>query len=403
MPDLPTFNDLFRVARDEVLSRNGKVSRDAVEREGMDANILLAAACAAADEVVGQLAKLQAGLFLDSAKDAALDRLVFDRYGLVRKAAAASRGTVAFSTTAPASGSFSIPLGLKIASADGRQFVTTESPTFSAGSIGPVSCAVRSVLAGADQNVKAGQLTSIIGAVAGGAADLRVTNPFATTGGDDAESDASLRDRARNFFLTARRGTLGALEEAALAVEGVRKAAAYEQTDSLGRPARYVQLIVTDAFTEQFIDYAAVPARYQTQSQLIATTVFNALADVRPAGIFVEVLVANVLPQPVQLALTFNAGVDVNRAALEARAAMVGYVNGLKPGASFVYADAMRALQTVTGLSASGSYIISPAGSIAVKPLQVLRTSLGLVAATAAQTNQPIITGTNPDAYAIGG
>lgn len=401
MPDFPTFNDLFRVGRDEVLLRNAKVSRDAVEREGMDANALVAAGAAIGDQVVGQLAKVEAGTFIDSAKAAALDRVVFDRYGLVRKPAAASVGTVQFSTTAPAPVTFTIPVGIRLQSADGKQFVTDEAVVFVAATVGPLACAVRSVLAGADQNVKAHQLTSIVTPIVSQPGDLVVDNPFATSGGDDAEDDVSLRDRARRFFTTVRRGTLGALEEAALGVAGVRKAAAFEVVDAFGRPARYVQLAVADSFTEQFIDFTSLPPRYQVQSQLLSTTVFNALADVRPAGTFVQVIVANVILQSWQLSLSFNAGADVNSAALQARATIVSYTNALPPGAPISYNDALAALRTVPGLAVTGNTIISPAGNVLARPTQVLRTSLGLVVAVAAQTNQPIITGTNPDAFTL--
>ena len=403
MPDFPTFNDIFRVGRDEILLRNAKVSRDAVEREGMDANILVAAAAAVGDQVVGQLASVAAGTFLDSAKADALDRLVFDRYGLVRKPASASLGTVQFSTTAPAPATFTIPVGVRLQTPDGIQFITDESVTFVAATVGPVSCAVRSVLAGGGQNVKAGQITSIVTSFPSQPSDLAVTNPFATAGGDDAETDDSLRDRARRFFTTVRRGTLGALEEAALGVAGVQKASAFEIVDALGRPARIVQLIVADAFTESFIDFTSVPPRYQVQSQLLSTSVFNALSDVRPAGTFVQVIVANVILQAFQLALSFNAGADVNTAALEARSTIVNYVNSLSPGKPFVFNDALAALVNVPGLAPSGNTIISPAGDVVTLPTQVLRTSLGLVSAVAAQTNQPqIVTGTNPDAFILG-
>lgn len=401
MPDFPTFSDLFRTARDEVLLRNAKLSRDAVERPGMDANVLVAAASAVGDQVIGQLTKVEAATFLDSAKKEALDRLVFDRYGLVRKPAAASVGTVAFRTTAPAPVTFTIPVGVRLQTPDGIQFVTDESVVFPAATVGPLACAARSVLAGANQNVKAGAITSIISSVTSQPSDLTVSNPFATAGGDDTEDDPSLRDRARRFFSTVRRGTLGALEEAALGVAGVRKAKAFEVVDALGRPARQVQLVVTDSFTEQFIDFTSLPPRYQVQSQLLATSVFNALADVRPAGTFVQVIVANVILQSWQLTLAFNAGADVNSAALQARAAVVSYNNSLPPGTKINVDDALKLLKNVPGLANSGNAIASPAGNVVAKPTQVLRTSLGLVTAVAAQTNQPIITGTNPDAFAI--
>lgn len=401
MPDFPTFDDLFRVARDEVLVRSGKISRDAVERDGMDANVLVAAAAAAADEVVGQVAELASALFLDSARADALDRLVFDRYGLTRKPAAAALGTVQFTAPSGAPSTFTVPGGTVLGTADGRQYVTTDNVIFPAASSGPVAATVRSVLAGADQNARSGTITSVVGTFPGQPGDLAVTNPFATSGGDDAETDDSLRERARRFFTTVRRGTLGALEEAALGVPGVRTARAFEVVDALGRPARLVQLVVADAFAEQFASYDVVPPRYEVQSQYLSTLVFNALAEVRPAGVFVQVVVASVVLQSVQLALTFSAGVDAQDAALRARAAMVDYVNSLRPGDSFVYEDALRVLASVSGLAPSGNSIVSPAGNVAAKPLQAIRTSLGLVAAVASQTDQPVITGVNPDQYTL--
>jgi hypothetical protein len=399
MPDFPGFSELFRVARDEILSRQARLSRDAVEREGMDANILIAGACAAADEVMGQLTTLAASLFLDSATGPALDRLVLDRYGLVKKPAAAAIGSVQFRTTAASPTTFSIPSGLLLQSADGIQYITTESRIFTVGTIGPLTMMVRSVLADSDQNAKAGTITSIITPISSSPPDLVVSNPLATAGADDAELADSLRERARRFFTTARAGTLTALEEAALGVSGVRRATALEVVDSLGRPARLVQLVVSDAFTEQFAMLDTIPARYQTQSQSLAALVFESLSDVRPAGTFVQVIVASIILQSFQLALTFTAGADVNTVALNARSAVVDYVNGLAPGKPFVASDLLARLRLIPGLSYTGGELVSPAGNISVKPIQALRTTLGIVSAVSSQTDQPIITGTNPDAY----
>jgi uncharacterized phage protein gp47/JayE len=401
MANLPSQADLFRIARDEVLSRNARISRDAVERDGMDANILIAAASAMADECVGQIADLCSSRVLDSAVETDLDRLVFDRYGLTRKAAAASLGSVQFSTTLPAPGNFNIPTGIIVQTGGGNQFVTVESTVFAVGSTGPLTVAVRSALAGALQNVKIGTITSIVTAIPLAASDLKITNTLATAGGDDAETDASLRDRARRFFSTARRGTMAALEAAALGIPGVRKASAFEVLDALGRPARFCQLVVTDAYTEAFADYATIPPRYQTQSQFLTSQIVSVLTDVRPAGVYVQPVVANVVLQPVQLSLAFLAGSDVSTSALQARAAMVNYINGLSPGDTLDTLAMSAALKTVPGLSYTGREIVSPAGNVLAKPLQVIRTSLSLVSALAAQTNTPIITGTNPDAFSL--
>ena len=403
MPDQITFSDLFRIARDEVLSRNARISREAVEREGMDANILIAAATALADEVVGQISDLSAALFIGSARGDVLDRLVFDRYGLTRKPAAASFGSIQFSTTAPSLTTFTIPDGTLVQTSDGVQFVTIESTVFVVGSTGPLTVAVRSSLAGASQNVKIGTITSIVSTISGAPDDLEIYNPYATAGGDDVETDESLRNRAQRYFITARRGTMAALEEAALSVPGIRAATAFEMLDSLGRPVRFVQLIVADSFTEQFADYSTTPPRYATQSQMITTEVETAISDVRPAGIYVQILTANVILQQVQLALAFTAGSDVNLAALQARAAVVNYTNSLSPGRTWSAQDVLAQIRLITGIAYTGNELVSPAGDVIAKPLQVIRTSLSLVSAVSSQTDKPLITGINPDAYSLAG
>lgn len=399
MPDFPKFGELFRVGRDEALVRNAKISREMVEREGTDANILVASSAAMADEVSGQLTDLDAALFLDSAVGQVLDRLVFDRYGMTRKPAAAAIGSANFYTATAAPATFSIPLNTLLQTASGVQYLTSESAVYPAGSAGPVVVAVRSAKAGADQAAKIGTITSIAGQISGSPANLTVRNTLATTGADDAEQDDALRARARNFFVTARRGTMKALEAAALNVPGVRQAVAFEYIDGFGRPTRSVQLVVTDAFTEQFADYSTVPPLYQAQSQAISANVVQALADVRPAGTYVRVYVANVILQPMQLTLAFTAGANVNDSALAARAAVVAYVNGLEPGATLSASAMLSKLQNVAGLAFTGGELLSPVGDVVPQPLQVIRASLALVSAVAAQTDQPIVTGSNPDSY----
>lgn len=401
MPDIPSWSDIFRVGRDEALSRNAKLSRNAIEREGMDANILIAVAAGMADEIAGQLADLSASLFLDSATEEDLDRLVFDRYGLVRKAAAPAIGSVSFTTTVASPTTFSLPSGIVVQTAAGLQFVTTESAIFTVGTTGPVVVAVRSVLAGADQDAKIGEINSIVSSVSGSPTDLAVTNSLATTGGEDEETDDALRERARRFFTTARQGTLAAIEAAALGVAGIQTASTFEVLDALGRPARFVQLVVADQFTEQFVTYDTIPPGFETQSQAITTAINAALSDVRPAGTFVQVIVANTVIQPVQLTLAFQAGADVNLVALQARAAVVNVTNALAPGDPLVVNDLLAALQLVPGLNYTGDEILSPAGDVVAQPLQVIRTTLGLVSAVSAQTDTPITTGSNPDSFLL--
>lgn len=404
--DFPTFLDLFRVARDEVLVRSSQLTLDAVERDGSDSNILLATSSAVADEVVGQLVDVEAGVFLDSASGQALDKLVFDRTGIVRKAAAPGIGSVQFSTTAPNPAAFTITANVILQTTDGIQYITTSTELFPLLSTGPITVPIRSVLAGSNQQAQQNTITNIVTSIPGSPTDLVCTNVLATAGADDAESDADLRSRARQFFLTLRKATIPALEAGALAVPGVRRATAIEVIDVLGRPARLVQLVVADAFTDALVNQGVDPPAYQLQSQQLTLAVFAALSDVRAAGINVQVFVAQLVLQTITLRLRFHAGVNVDLVALTARATVVATVNGLSPGDTLSVSALESALQTVTGLDWQGDEIVSPAGDVVPQALQVIRTSLALTNASALQTDSSaaVLTGTiNPDAFIVAG
>lgn len=379
MADLPTFDELFRVARDEIVAKNVKLTAAAVDRDGTDVNALVAAIAAAADQVTQQLAATAASLFLDSAEGDDLDKLVFDRFGLTRLAASVAQGTVDFTTTAAAPAAFNIPVGTLLSTADGIQFETVVATTYPLGSTGPVQIPVRSILAGLDQQAGAGTITSIVNSISGAPSDLVVTNGFATFGAGDAEDDAHLRERARTFFITARRGTLAAIEAGALTVAGVRSARAYERIEGEERPYGYVTLVVTDEYTSGLANLTAEVPTYETQSNAVRAAVFAALDEYRPAGTYVEVLVAQVVLQPITLGLAYQAGFDVATVNQQVRTSVSEYVNALSPGETLVEATLLNRIQAVPGLTVTGSELISPTGDVVPTPLQVLRTSAEII------------------------
>lgn len=395
--DFPTYQALFRVARDEALSRNSSLTLEVIERQGSDANALVAGSAAVGDEAVGQLVQVEASLFLDSAKGKRLDRLVFDRYGLLRKPASAALTSVEFSTTTANPSAFAIPVGTRIQTSDGRMFITTAADNFPMGSTGPVSVAVRSVLAGLSQQVTSGQLVNLIDKPSGSPDDLVVTNQLASAGADNEENDESLRDRARRFFTTARRGTAAAIEAAALGYPGVRTASTLEFTDAFGRPCGAGALLITDAFTQALVNVTPTPPEYTSQSQVLAQAVFDSLSDTRAMGVYVQVIVAAIVLQSVKLALSFKSGVDVDAVALQARAAVMNYINTLPPGAPLVVNTAIQRLRSVPGLIVTGTEFISPVGNVIPQPLQALRTTLSLVLATSLQPDQALQGSANPD------
>ena len=383
MPDIIRQPDLATLAQNEILSQNALLSKDVAQRPATDLNILINVIAALADEIAGQLIYVSAGCFVGSAQGQQLDRLAADRFGLTRKSAAGSQGAVTFSLPAPSGTTFTIPDSTKLQALDGNQFLTVGNQVFLIGD-SAIIVPVRSALAGSSQNELPNQITAVTGAISGAPANLTVTNTLATFGASDDESDANFRNRIQSFFVTARRGTLSAIEQGALQVPGVVTANAIEVLDSVGRPARLVLLAITDQYTDQFANYSVVPPAYVTQSQQFAAAVFAGLNDYRAAGIYVQVTVAQVILQQVVLSLTFQAGANVDLTANLAKAAIVNYTNALIPGAPWVPANAQLALLSIPGLQITGGEIVSPQGVVSAFPLQAIRTGFGLVATAAA-------------------
>lgn len=390
MPDFPKFDDLFTIFRDEAVSRSQRLTVSAVDRDGSDANIHGAATAAVGEEVIAQLASVEEGFWLDSATGAKLERHAWGRYQMLKKQASSSFVFVEFSTTVAAPGSFTIPAGTRLSTSAGQEFVTLTSVPFPLGSSGPIQAMARSTLAGPDQNVRTGTITSIKSQITGQPTDLVVTNPAAAAGGDLVESDDDFKARIRAFWVNARRGTKGAIQQGALAVPGVVRATSIETLQSFGYPSRALTLVIADRFTDALVLQGVQVPSYDTKSQALALDVSQKLDEFRADGIPVKVIVAQIRLVPVVLRLRFRANVtDPDAVALFARTLIAQFINGSKSGAPFVPADAAQALRTVAGIDWFGDEIASPPGPIVpTSPYQVLRTSLSLVTTDSQTTLQ---------------
>lgn len=383
--DFPKRSDLARIAADAMLLRQRQLSISAVEREGSDVDLLIAGIAAMGEEIVRQHVLGISGAFFDSATKARLARVIIDRTGLAPKTAGPARVQVAFATATPNPTPFTLPVGIRLAVATGQQFVTTQSTTFPLGSTGPVLVDAQSTVAGKDQQIAAGPI-SIVSTVAGAPGNLTCSAPAASAGVDDAETDDQYRSRGRKWYLNVQKGTMEALEQAALAVAGVTTAKAIQVIDTLGRPQQMIELSVTDKFTPALIVQGATPPAYATQSQALARTVWQALQNTVAGGAYLRVQVAKVTMLPITLQLRFRAGADYALSALVARMTMVLYSNSLRSGQKWIYDDAIARLRTVQGLDVQGDEIAVPAGDVVPSSgFEVLRTDPS-ICQTSAQT-----------------
>lgn len=390
MPDFPKASELFRIFRDEAVSRSERLTVNAVDRDGTDSNIHGFATAAVGEEVIGQLASVEEGVWLDSAFGAKLDKWAFDRYGILRKQAAPAFVFLQFSTSVAAVTAFTIPGGTRCAASSGQEFITVVNVPFPLSGIGPVQVLARSTLAGLDQNIGSATILSITSTVPSGPVDLTVTNTEAAAGGAGIESDDDFKSRIRRFWVAARRGTKGAVETGALAVPGVVRASAIEGLQSFGYPTRAVTLVIADQFTDALVKQGVAVPAYDTKSQAFATVVSNSLDEFRAFGMPVKVIVAQVRLISVVLRLRFQATTtNPDAVALYARTLVAQLINIGDPGQSFDPADAVTLLRSVSGLDIFGDEVASPVGPIIpTSPYQVLRTSLASVTTDSQATLQ---------------
>lgn len=376
MTDLPTFKDLRRIGQTEALVRNPRLSLDELNRVGSDLDNIISAGAAMADEVVGQLASLRADLFVGTARGAALDRLITDRYpDLLRKQAAPSFGYETFYFSPAVVSAFTIPEGVVLSTADGVQFITATSTSVPIGTTS-IQVPIRSVLAGASQKATAGKIVNLTTTISGApAAGMTVSNVSATFGGEDRETDLDYAVRYRLHYLAARRATLGAIEQALLSVAGIVKVTVFENLDTLGRPIGYIQAVVVDSYTEQFVTSSSVPATYASQLANLRTQLDQLLREWRAAGVGVVVVFAQVVIQPIRLSLSYVAGADEDAVRALVITSLVQMVNNLQPGAILTTDSIRDVLRRTSGIYYTGGEILSPIGNVVPLPGQVLRTS----------------------------
>lgn len=366
MADLPTRLDLFAIGRDFVTQRATKIDPAQIDIEGSDVNLFVGVASVIGDQIVKQLAYRTGALTLDGSDDEDLDRYAFDRYQLARKGASPARGPARIFRASFVGGAGVIPIGTKIVSNTGFEYITTTTATLGAADL-TTSANVRAVEAGKATQVGAGALVrfqNVSGLFDG---TLQVINDGPTAGGEDAEDDDTFRSRIRSFWKTARRGILAAIEFGALSVEGVVSAQAVEILTTGSTPARLVQLFISDSTG--------------VASDALAAEVRSALDDFRAAGI--QVLISTSLPLivDISLRLSFRANVDTLTLTDNVRNAVVEFVNSLPVNGTLYVGQLFSVLQRFVedGIVINQGSLVAPVGDLVPDVGQTIRTTLANV------------------------
>jgi len=321
MPVAPSFNDLLAQGMAEAQLRRG----DLTFYDGDVTTAQLHAGAAMADAVIRYAAQAFRDTFLDGATGTALRTLVNDHLNI--QAIEASQAEVVLTFTRTGGGAAgTILAGTEVATnfdANGNQVVfTTDSDlVFGLGVNGPLTVSATAQNAGPDGNVSAGTIQRILTSLWDPA--FTVSNLLVAAGGNLAEDDDQLRERARAFYATLRRGTLATLEFGAKTVSTVRVATAIEDT-STGQ----VTVRVTDAdggSTAQMVE-----------------DVLLALEDYRAAGITVTVVGGTALLVSLDVVLQVRTGFNVAAVAGTIEDALTNRLNKQKVG-EVLYLDSLVA------------------------------------------------------------
>jgi len=361
--DFPTRLDLYSLARQYVLSRASKIDPAQVDVEGSDINLFTGIVSVLGYQVTLGLIQNINALLLDGAYDEDLDRYGIDRYQLPRKGAAAAVATVRIYRVSTAGGDGTIPTNTPLTTLNGIEYITTSAASLGALDL-TTTAQVRAVQAGKVSQVGANYIRAF--GTPGLLFDqtLQVNNDEPAAGGEDAEDDDDYRERIRDFWRTAQRGTLAAIEFGARVVPGVVSAMASEALTSDPRPARVVNLYIADSSG--------------VASAALGATVQATLNEFRAAGI--SVVIANSIPQivDVELHLTFAANTDTTVLTEVIRSNMTEFINSLGVGEVLYRAALFSVLQRFAGngLIVSQNTVVAPTGDLAPAAGQTLRTRL---------------------------
>jgi hypothetical protein len=370
MADFPTRAQLFQVGADEMIGRGearppgSRVSTEEIFTEGSDVNMQLAAASAMGEEVLRHLALRVGALFLGTAEGEDLDRFIADRFSGTIARLDASAALVDMSVSqVPTGPAQSFPVGTRFKTTAGIEYRSLIAGSLAALDPGPVTIRCQAVETGPAGNVDAGVINALVQPVDG----VTVTNPARASGGDDIEPDGRLRERARDFYRVARRGTLAAIEFGGRTVAGVRLATALESVDGFGNPTGHVSLFISDAVG--------------SGNAALADLVADALVEWRAAGIWVDVFGATPRFEAIQYRLRFEAGVDSTLAFSAVRDRALASVNRLAPQKTLERSLLFEAPRQVPGVIVLNDAVVVPVGDIVPAAGEIIRTRIDLITA----------------------
>lgn len=336
-----------------------KISAAEIDRDGSDLNLIAAACSVMGDAIVARAALAYSGVFEATAKGQRLDRVIFDRKGLARVAAAPGLVTLTLERPTFAAGAGNIQGGLRgstpqptrVRVGSGASYFLKASVPFGATDLGPFTVVAEAELAGDAYAVDADQTWQFVDAVFD--ASIVVTNVEKSAGSAEEQTDAQYLALAREFFPTLRRATQRAILNGLLSTPGVASASVNEVLFPDGEAARAVEAFVLDDINRS---NAALVARAQ-------------LTQLEYRALGIPVFLGGGVPDYVDIEFTdveFDASIvsDTGACFEQVRTRVVAALNNQLPGQKLLRSTILAAARAVPGFLVEDTDLTEPLSTL---------------------------------------
>jgi uncharacterized phage protein gp47/JayE len=339
----PSFDQLMNLGKAEAILRRPSLG----VRVGDISEMLIAAAAAMADRLVGWFAERIAATFLDGASGDDLTQLAADHWSIQRRAATPSISTVTFNRAGADASIRTFPIGTVVATerdsqGNDVQFVTKQEASWAASTNGARVVNVEAVNAGVAGNLSDVNLISRIISTPPAGGTYTITASTQPVGGSEEETDEELRDRTRLYPSTLRRGTLAALEYGAKSIStiAIAKASAIQDTTGL------VTVYVSDASGGSTGTTKEVNPLTVDDGTMTAKVAVELLSWAC-AGSLVNVSGGTVQTVNITVTIAVKLGIDVNQLITDIQNSISARVGKLNIGETLYLSDITSAVKAV--------------------------------------------------------
>lgn len=363
--------DLFLAGRARVLVEPGnKFSRQVLDTEGTDVNILLNTLASVGEEISLEGQSQDNARYLATAasvSDDAVERVGFELTSgnVLRKPDTAAVVDLVFSRNN--SFGLTIPKDYVVTTATtGVPFRLLEDCVWNGGDATPKTVRAICEQTGPNGNVDALTITTLSEDV--GDTTVTVTNPAVSAGGRDQESIVDFTRRVRGWFINQARGTLNALEFGAEQVPEVAQATSREVSWAAGSYPPTLTPAEILAHEDVFPAYRAKVSIADINGQAnpaLAEKVREALQEWRAAGVPVQIIGSTHQYIVVAWAgLGAKPGFSLQLLLDDLFARCIALVLELAPEETLERAALFAAAKEVEGLLVPAASLVAPAGDI---------------------------------------